>query len=304
MRAAILLALVASAAGMIDKAEMLKRINKYNWDVKCWGQGNMWAMYSAQDAALKACKGSGHLGYAATAPASTMPLYSQVQVPVALGAYQYPSMAYQYPAHSLGKREAHAPSHPHAYTAASSQQETTEFLQDWSMMRSDLGAQVGNLSCVLQQLNMLTPALQPNLAFITGGWWDTLDLSATLAGQDPEFRTNLNSHVTDCYNMANAMSPAALLRLDPLMNDVTVCRNMVFFKCAMKARTQCCAAAQLLDILELRYGKDDGNIDWSQYGLPRNKYELAAVSSWVLTQALDPVERIVDNFLRSDGTEI
>ena len=99
MRAAILLALVASAAGMIDKAEMLKRINKYNWDVKCWGQGNMWAMYSAQDAALKACKGSGHLGYAATAPASTLPMYSQVQVPVALGAYQYPSMAYQFPAH-------------------------------------------------------------------------------------------------------------------------------------------------------------------------------------------------------------
>ena len=40
--------------------------------------------------------------------------------------------------HSLGKREAHAPSHPHAYMAASSQQETTEFLQDWFMMRSPL----------------------------------------------------------------------------------------------------------------------------------------------------------------------
>ena len=54
-----------------------------------------------------------------------------MQVPVALGTYQYPGMAYQY-----GKREAHAPSHPHAYLASSSQQETTEFLQDWFMMRS------------------------------------------------------------------------------------------------------------------------------------------------------------------------
>lgn len=43
-----------------------------------------------------------------------------------------------------------------------------------------MGAQVGNLSCVLQQLNMLTPALQPNLAFITGGWWDIIDLPSTL----------------------------------------------------------------------------------------------------------------------------
>ena len=88
------------------------------------------------------------------------------------------------------------------------------------------------------------------------------------------------------------MSPAALLRLNPLFKDVNYCRNMVFFKCSMvrlfvmsvlhiillawakgfnldyneflwadffsfnlqKATTDCCAAAQLHEILELRSG--------------------------------------------------
>ena len=60
-----------------------------------------------------------------------------------------------------------------------------------------MGAQVGNLSCVLQQLNMLTPALQPNLAFITGGWWDIIDLpTVVLLSTDGR---QLISHFSDFF---------------------------------------------------------------------------------------------------------
>ena len=82
-------------------------------------------------------------------------------------------------------------------------------------------AQVGNLTCVLKHLGLLDSTgrvgsqhleninrrsifgFQVNLAYITGQYWNTLDLSSTLAGKDPLFRANINNRITDCYNMAN-----------------------------------------------------------------------------------------------------
>ena len=94
-------------------------------------------------------------------------------------------------------------------------------MSDYS--RSDIYAQVGNLTCVLKHLGLLDSAdkvtqhldkhnvchkgsifaSQVNLAYITGQYWNTLDLSSTLAGKDPVFRTSINNRITDCYNMAN-----------------------------------------------------------------------------------------------------
>jgi hypothetical protein len=54
--------------------------------------------------------------------------------------------------------------------------------------------------------------------------------------------------------------------LDPALETNT---SVVFVQ---KVKTQCCAAAQLLDVLETKYGKDDGTVQWAQYGLPGSKY--------------------------------
>jgi len=291
-----LIFLVASVS-CFSKETLKKRIDKYNWDVKCWGKENMWAGYAAQEKALKECGGVG--GRAGAMPTlSTLPVYQSVanQLPVSLmPSYQYTNLPWTQ--HLVGKRHA-------TYSGVDSQQELADFLGNWFELRSDMFAQVGNLTCVLKHLGLLDSTGRVNLAYITGQYWNTLDLSSTLAGKDPLFRANINNRITDCYNMANAMSPAALLRLNPLFKDVNHCRNMVFFKCSMKATTDCCAAAQLHEILQLRYGQDDGTVNWAQYGLPDNKYELAAASSWILTESLSPVEAAVDAFFTSDGTEM
>ena len=38
-----------------------------------------------------------------------------------------------------------------------------------------------------------------------------------------------------------------------------------------EAKTDCCSAALQHSMLEDMYGKDDGSIDWTQYGLPADK---------------------------------
>ena len=62
--------------------------------------------------------------------------------------------------------------------------------------------------------------------------------------------------------------------------------SLLFIFSSQKATTDCCAAAQLHEILQLRfyakkslnnnwssrYGEDDGTVNWAQYGLPDNKY--------------------------------
>ena len=95
--------------------------------------------------------------------------------------------------------------------------------------RSDMYTQMGNLTCVLKHLGLLDSAgkvtqhldkhnlcqgtifgFQVSLAYMTGQYWNTLDLSNTLAGKDPVFRANINNRITDCYNMANVND-----KLDP-----------------------------------------------------------------------------------------
>merc|ERR1712013_729745 len=49
---------------------------------------------------------------------------------------------------------------------------------------------------------MLDSSLQVNLAMYTGGFWEKMDLSKTLAGSDPVWRQMMTSGYTDCYSIA------------------------------------------------------------------------------------------------------
>ena len=88
-----LIFLVASVS-CFSKETLKKRIDKYNWDVKCWGKENTWAGYAAQEKALKECGGVG--GRAGAMPTlSTLPVYQSVanQLPVSLmPSYQYTNL--------------------------------------------------------------------------------------------------------------------------------------------------------------------------------------------------------------------
>ena len=54
----VLLATLASSLPGGAKEKIMERLDKYNFDVACWGKQNVWRMYRLQEAALQTCTGS------------------------------------------------------------------------------------------------------------------------------------------------------------------------------------------------------------------------------------------------------
>ena len=127
-----------------------------------------------------------------------------------------------------------------------------------------------------------------NLKFFTTDFWNNINLGSTLAGSDPAWRSMLTTKWTDCYNKAQAIPTETLTRMSFMKSMPQLARNMEFWMCAMvslrgcyrilsftskpqEAKTDACSAALQHSMLEDMYGKDDGSINWTEYGLPADK---------------------------------
>ena len=104
-----------------------------------------------------------------------------------------------------------------------------EFLMDFEDFKGDVASMMGNLTCVLQKMELLDSNLQINMKYYTGEGWNKIDLAQTMAGEDPEWREMLEDSYKDCYDIARSFPQSALNR-----NPITKVfgRHMVFFKCA------------------------------------------------------------------------
>merc|ERR1712192_352761 len=166
--------------------------------------------------------------------------------------------------HTLGKR-------------ATPEEETAEFLNDWVDFKGNLEHKIGNLTCVFDKMGLHTATGDVNLSFFTTDFW---------------------------YNIAQAIPTEALTRMSFMKSMPQLARNMEFWMCAMEAKTDACSAALQHSMLEDMYGKDDGSIDWTQYGLPADKYELASVATMVLINSKSEMEKFICSFFDSDGTDM
>ena len=72
--------IVASATALPGgaKEKIMERLNKYNFDVACWGRQNVWDMYRAQEAAMTTCSGAYPTSLPAVIP--QVRLYQPLQV--------------------------------------------------------------------------------------------------------------------------------------------------------------------------------------------------------------------------------
>jgi len=172
-----------------------------------------------------------------------------------------------------------------------------EFLEDFDEYKEDMGSKMGNLTCVMTKMDMLDSALQVNLQMYTGGFWDKMDLSKTLAGSDPLWRQMMTSGYTDCYSIAQTF-PQEALDKNPVSKVFG--RHMIFFKCAAKVEKKCCYEAQMYDWIKTLYGADP-SFNWAQFGLPNNKYELAALTVKVMTETASDEEEFVGDFFYGDA---
>merc|ERR1712223_685564 len=171
-----------------------------------------------------------------------------------------------------------------------------EFLMDFEDFKGDVASKMGNHTCVMKKMNMLDDNLQINMKEYTGDFWNKIDLSQTMAGEDPEWRNMLVTGYKDCYDIARSW-PQSTLNRNPLMKVFG--RHMVFFKCARKEEAKSCGMANANDMLTTLYGSNDA-FDWSQYGLPQNKYERAAWTMKIMYGTASPEEHFVHDFFFSN----
>ena len=106
-----------------------------------------------------------------------------------------------------------------------------EFIDDFRDFKGGMASKIGNLTCVLMELKMLTPEFQVNIEEYTRdiSERDDIDISESALLQDPEWLSRLASGYQDCYDISEAI-PSAALDDNPLTR--TFGRQMIFFKCA------------------------------------------------------------------------
>merc|ERR1711970_1474001 len=296
----LLLSLAAGlAAGSLSDVprKIMDTMKKYNLLEKCWGKKNMIGYSLGQHKASEHCKQLSpiHSSGFQTLPqpiginpwehtkpwGNTRPSQGDSEILSKLAELLMPKLR-RYRRQSGGG------------LINADESDLQDFLRDIADFREGMASKISNLTCVLTQMNMLDANMQPNIYQYTTGVWNDLDMSEeNIAIQDPAWVQKMKDGYQDCYDLAMAWPQKSLQR-----NELTkkYGRQMVFFKCANKIETINCAKFCVNEALELWYGKDDGSVDWSQYGLPRDKYDAAAMSMLVLHDAATPEEEFVSDF--------
>merc|ERR1711981_53363 len=96
------------------------------------------------------------------------------------------------------------------------EEDFAEFLADFSDFKDDVASKMSNLTCVLSKMKMLDSNYQVNLKTYTEDFWKDVDLSQTLAGEDPVWRQMMIDGYSDCYDIAKSF-PQSALNNNPIM---------------------------------------------------------------------------------------
>jgi len=167
-----------------------------------------------------------------------------------------------------------------------------EFLEDLGDFKADMAAKMGNLSCVLTEMKMLTPEMKINIEEYTkdAAEIEGFDLEASPLAQDPEWWKRMVTGYKDCYDISESI-PQAALNKNPIKKMFG--RQMIFFKCADKNERMNCALGQMKMWLESHYSDDR---DMTEYGLPEDQYEAAGLTLMVKYSAASEEEKFLSNF--------
>lgn len=282
-------AATVSSSGVDNKIQ--RNIDVYNADVACWGKDNALAFHVGLVQAVEQCTNFGKPSNLLKPANPWQTVQSVNTLPAGLNRGNIATFWSNSLFNNRQKRQATGG------LLETDEDDFQEFLDDFEAYKEDIGSKMGNLTCVMSKMNMLDSALQVNIAEYTGGFWDKMDLSKTLAGSDPLWRQMMTSGYTDCYSIAQTF-PQEALDKNPVAKVFG--RHMIFFKCAAKVEKKCCYEAQMYDWIKTLYGEDP-SFNWAQFGLPNNKYELAALTVKVMTETASDEEEFVGDFFYGDA---
>jgi len=168
-----------------------------------------------------------------------------------------------------------------------------EFLDDVADFKGDMTAKMGNLSCVLTEMKVLTPELEINIEEYTkdASEIEGFDLEASPLASDPEWWQRLVKGYQDCYDISQSLPQTALDR-NPMKKKFG--RQMMFFHCADKNEKMNCALGQMKMWLESYYAEDER--DLTEFGLPADQYEASGLTLMVKYNAASDEEKFLSNF--------
>jgi len=290
-----LLAFLAVEASEEEMKQIMNEINFYNLRSHCWGEENVLAYDIAVLAATEKCMQLApaydlvELLKPLNNPFTTLP--GTVNNPFQkLTSFQNVNQLT-----SLWRSKRQASSG----LLNADQNDFIEFLEDFGEFKEGIATKMGNLTCVLTEMKLLTPDLKINIEEYTKpvAEIEGFKPEISVAGQDPAFEKKLSEGFMDCYRISENW-PQAPLNRNPLSKIFG--RHMIFFKCADKTERKMCAKAQMLQWLETIYGTDP-EYKPEDHGLPEDKYDAAAVSIMVLNNAATPEEQFVGDFFWGMG---
>jgi len=291
LRTVLALALVAVVKSQGDISQrMMRQIAEYNFRSACWGQENMDNSILALIKATEKCMQMepSFDVEAAINPQNNpfAPLIQQKNPFKSLLTEDFDSLQ------SLWRNKRAAA--PAEGFLKADEEDLVDFLLDYQEWGENFVTSIGNMTCVGQEMGYLNEDREILMDYYTK--WDDVegfDLSASLPGKDPELKQKFINAMTDCKAIADSWPQTSLNR-----NPVTKAfgRNIVFFKCANKAEKALCAMGQMYHWLEKLYGKYGEDENPEDYGLPKDKYDAAAVSIMVLDASQTPEEKAVNDF--------
>jgi len=262
-----------------DKRKLMHKMAKYNLMARCFGEEMMTEM------ALKihqSCEECGMMQQ----PVSAASLPGQVNADTldALRNLLANPAVSSLLSNSRGKRQAGG-------LLDVTEEDKMEFLEDLEDFKEGMDSKIGNLSCVLQKMDMLKSNGDINMDhFSYRNMANKLKYSP--AGSDSLFLKKMADGFSDCYDISRSWPQMSLDR-NPLTKEHG--RHMIFFECAKKVKVMMCTKFQLSQWMELFYGKFDATKAVA-YGLPDNKYDASAMKVKVMYNAASDEMKFVDDF--------
>lgn len=172
-----------------------------------------------------------------------------------------------------------------------SEEDKMDFMEDLADFKEGWENKLGNLSCVLTQLDMLDAAGNINMNKFSYQSMANV-LKDSPAGSDPAFVKKIADGYSDCYDISRSWPQQALDR-HPVMKEHG--RHMIFFECSKKIQTQMCSKFQIAQWMDVLYGKHDSASN-AEYGLPTDRYDAALMAVKVQAEAATDEMKFVDDF--------
>ena len=289
MKALLILSVVAVAASpaLADKQKMMQKMAKYNLLEQCWGREAMTEWSLKIHKACEFCEDIQAPIYGLSQGVSNPSVTNQIDA--LRGLLANPTIAALLQSNSgssFGRRKRQT----NNGLLNPSEEDKEEFLEDFMDFKGSMMTKIGNLSCVLTQLEMLDAAGNINMETYGINKMSQY-LRRTPAGSDPAFLQKMADGFSDCYDISRSWPQKALDR-HPMHKEHG--RHMIFFECAKKMEAKMCTKFQVHQWLETMYGPLDTLPQMLDMAV--DEYDAAAVALKTLHYAASDEMKFVDDF--------